>query len=302
MQLDELTPVLPEREWDELITASMRRGRTLRRRRRALAMSPVAAVLAIIVAIPLSGVFDSNRGGLARLHTTNVGPAQSPSPEPTPSLTATPAPAPSGVRPPNGVYVIPGGVGGRAAHPVGPPPSVAVPVPAAPPAGKVVRAVTLAYDDARGDGTPQAGPNAPATPSAAETSDPALDITHMSVTADRRSIRIAMDLLADYRTDGYYLAFLTDSRTGCQLTVLLGGAYHDSLWWTCGSSSGGSYIAGTPDTSRQLVATLSLSDLPGGAKPGDALTSIDGETKLVHPADGQWPYDEAPTSKVLRLP
>lgn len=301
MPLDELTPVVPDRDWDELITASMKRGRTLRRRRRVLATSPVAAVLAIIVAIPISGVFDRNHDGLARLHTTNVGPAQS----------KTSAPEPDGTPSPDPVQQISPGPGSLVPASAAPPAnsssdgrrSPVIPSDAKTAAHKLTsKPAVLSYADASGDATPQAGSPAPENPAAPAASDPTLDITHMTLTADRRSIRIAMDLLGNYRTDGYYLAWLTDSRTGCRLTVLLGGPYHDMLWWTCGSKSGSHFLAATPDTSRHLVATLALSDLPGGAKPGDTLTSISGETRLVHPADGQWPYDEATTSSLLRLP
>ena len=98
------------------------------------------------------------------------------------------------------------------------------------------------------------------------------------------------------------LAYFSDSRTGCAYTVLLGGGYHDQIWWTCGSTSGADFLQGTPDSPRALNAAVPLASLPGGARPHDTFGALKGETRLVHAADGQWPYDEAATTKTLRLP
>lgn len=302
MRLDEMTPVMPERDWDELITVSMRRGRSLRRRRRALLASPVAAVAAFVLSLPLTGVFGPGKDGLARLQTTNVTPTQSSSPSPSPAATGEPMPLPSGPHlgglTPAAVNVWP-----PAARHAGPGPVVpSEVVSAAHGATSNVSPVTIAYADPQGDATPQAAPNAPATPSAAATSDPTLDVTRMSFAADRNALRITMRLLGDYRTDGYYLAYFTDARTSCAYTVLLGGGYHDQIWWACGSDAGGDYLQGTADSARALNAVVPLASLRGGVRPHDSFTSLNGETRLVHPAGGQWPYDEAATAKVLTLP
>lgn len=301
MQLDELTPVLPERDWDELISTSIRRGRSLRRRRRALVASPLTAVAALLVVMPLS-MLGRGHDGMARLHTTNVPPTHSSSPGPSPAATDEPQPAPPGPhlsrRFPTGTQA--GQLSGRQVHP-GPVTASDVPS-AAHRAGATAHSVTLAYSDPQGDATPQSAPGAPNAPAAPSASDPTLDITHMSFTADRNALRISMNLLGDYRTDGYYLAYFTVARTSCHYTVQLGGSYHDYVWWTCASTSGGYFLQSSTDAARALTAVVPFGSLPGGVRTHEQLTSLQGETRLVHPADGQWPYDEAPTSAQLRLP
>ena len=304
MQLDELTPVLPERDWDELITASMRRGRTLRRRRRALAASPMAALLAVIVAIPLSGVFEPNHDGLARLHTTNVGPAHTVDGGPAPEGTSSPDPVQQVIPGPGTLPVLPGPGGAHPARRVGPQQSgPGVIASATSAAHAAVRAVTLTYDDPQGDATPQdAAPGGPAAPAPSAASDPTLDITRMAFTADGAALHITMTLLGNYRTDAYYMAAFTDTRNKCTYTVLLGGGYHDQVWWACPSDSGADFLQGAPDSPHGLNANLTLSALHGGVRAQDSLTSLTAQTRLVHPAGGQWPYDSAATSKTLRLP
>jgi hypothetical protein len=297
MRLDEQTPLVPERDWDELIATSMRRGRSLRRRRLALAASPLAAVLAVGIALPLSGVFGPGTDGLARLHTTNVGPTQSTGPTPGPDATASANPAPSGMPAP-GTLPAPADTGsGHAARRVGPQsegPTIVASAPSA--VREAVRPVTVAYADAEGDATPDSAA------SSTTVSDPTLDIVHMSFTGDRTSLRITMELKSDYRTDGYYLAYFSDARTGCAYTVWVGGAYHDQLNWACGSETGAEYLQATPDSARALEAVVPLGSMPGGVKPRDTFTELSGQTRLIHPAGGQWPYDDATTSRSLRLP
>lgn len=298
MRLDEQTPLVPDRDWDALIAGSMRRGRTLRRRRRAMLASPLAVVLSLAVAIPLSGAFAPKHDGLARLNTTNVGPDHSYKPGPAPKLSPLPAPpsvVTSGSAKSNPTTT-------ARVHPVGPRPATAIAAPPLPQRNDTVRPVTLTYADVQGDATPQASSSAPQGPTASAASDPTLDITRMTFTGDRHGLRITMNLLGDYRTDGYYLAYFTDSRTGCAYTVWVGGAYHDQLNWACGSDTGARYLQATVDSARTLSATVPFDAIPGGVARHDTFTGVRGETRLVHPAGGQWPYDEASTSRTLRLP
>lgn len=294
----------PVRSYEELMELSMRRGRTLQRRRRLVQTSPFALTLILAVVLPLSNVMGGH-DGLARLDTTNVVPAHTPTPAPSATAQETHRPAPTDDR----RATVSGrragsGSGGTAPLPAAPtalpisPRSDSRSVPSQP--IQVQPPVVLRWTDAVGDATPQPpqGPEAQAPSSA---SDPTLDITTMRFTGDDRGLTVAMHLAADYRTDGQYLAWFTDDRTGCTFTVGLGGAYHDQLTWSCSSGSGGTWLPGTVDpTARDLVAFVPYSYFPAGTRRTDRLSSLHGETRLVHAMDGSWPYDEAATALTFR--
>ena len=296
MRLDELTPLMPERDWDELITASMRRGRTLRRRRQALVASPLAAVLAVIVAIPLSGVFEKNHDGLARLHTTNVGPAQS----------AAPSPVPTAVQSPDPVQRFTPGPGTLA--PSAAPPATGLATSAAAPLASAVqsnaaaarqqgvhwRPLTLAYADSEGDANAAAGSGAP---SATQADDPSMDVVKMRFRTTATGLEMTMWLASDFRSDGQYWVFMTDKRTGCQVEVELGGNFADTTYVVCGSTSTNVVMPNTVDPSyRQLMAVVPYDALPAAARPTDVFDAIKGEARQTHPLGGSFVIDDAATS------
>jgi hypothetical protein len=280
------TAPMPSRSYDELIELSMHRGRRLRRRRRMLTTMPAVTALVAVGLIGIPSLASQVGNGSDKLkvvtpansvpdHGQRVRPSQRSDTRPTRGASAA---APSTARQP-GLATGTAQVGGAA-------PTAGLGDPHRLSPGVVT------FDDAVGDGTPQ-GASAPGA------SQPALDIIKMSFTADGTGIRITMQLAGTYRDDGLYYGSFTDRATGCTYTGIVGGAYHDSISWSCGSSSANKAIPGTVDPRSDLLESYVPYDLMNADVRGtDVFTELDGSTAVAGAA--KTTYDTASTAKVLK--
>lgn len=280
----ELVPA-PARSYDDLMELSMRRGRRLRLRRRIVTTLPVVVSLIAAVGVGVPTLMGHTAEGTQRLRVVTPATHDHPHAAPVRQLQqpGNDGSAHGAVSVGSSQQMSTGSAVGSQ-HNVRPP-SVAV-------APHKLSPATVTFADAIGDGTPQGA--------AAQTaSDPSLDITQMAFTADANGIRITMQLAGAYRDDGLYDALFTDQTTGCTYTAVVGGAYHDSITWTCGSSSASQYLPATVDPRTDLLVCYVPYDLMNSdVRPTDPFTQLQGITYIANAANTR--YDTASTTKVLR--
>jgi hypothetical protein len=279
------TAPVPSRSYDELMDLSMNRGRRLRRRRRMITTMPAVTALVAVGLIGIPSLMSQPGSGTDKVKVVtpaNPRPSHSDNTRPTQPSRAHSSGRAGGAAPAT-AQISPGANGGQRANV--PPPSGLGPAHQLSPA-------TVTFDDLVGDGTPQGA-------SAATASQPALDITKMTFTADTKGIRISMQLAGAYRDDGLYYAYFTDQTTGCSYSGIVGGAYHDSISWTCGTSSDNHYLPATVDPqSDVLVSYVPFDLMPAGVRSTDVFTQLHGTTYVANAANTQ--YDTASTTKVLK--
>jgi hypothetical protein len=129
-------------------------------------------------------------------------------------------------------------------------------------------------------------------------SDDALDIVTVDFDAQRGGLQITMTLAGAHRDDGRYWAYLTDTKTGCRLQVLLGGPDPDGFWDSC--SSGWHAVPTRIDPSASVLqALLPWSALPRDVDPRHAFGSLYGETTYTNAGGGTLVSDDATTSQTM---
>jgi hypothetical protein len=285
--------LVPSRTWNVLIALSTARGRVLRRRRRALqAAAPVSAAAVLV----LTGVLLTGQAaGHDSLTEVPADRHHLTTPEPTP-----PHPRPNTARTVTGGEWAPPPAAPRS-QPARPAPAGhALPPTALPTSSVAVHHSSVAFDDARGDGVltgsdVQGVPN-PAGPAA---SDDAMDVLAMRFESDQHGVTITMTLAGAHRTDASYTGTLTDSRTGCQLKVYLGGADPDGYYDSCSTTGDYTFLPTVVDPSTSVLrAVVPWSWFPADVSPHRAL-GLEGTTYATSPAGGYQPWDRATTSRKL---